>query len=161
MPFLCPRAMIFKVWYMYPRHYAELYLRREVGQPQAEGVRWFQGYRKLSHGRGNNSKQLLLTPERLAMASMEQRHLHRIAVWYYEHDDICGQWLISLFVTSMLRLEEEFSGKQSIRSLQRLILSPASSLACPNDCIHQERAVVVEQKTSVVDITRMEVCSFQ
>ncbi|GFS53914.1 hypothetical protein TNCV_3761451 [Trichonephila clavipes] len=48
------------------------------------------------------------------------RHMHRIDTWRQAHDNIDGQRLLSLFVTLLLCLEEEFSDKQSTAVFQKL-----------------------------------------
>ncbi|GFY01873.1 hypothetical protein TNCV_1468611 [Trichonephila clavipes] len=67
--------------------------------------------------------------------------------------------LLSLLVTLLLCLEEEFQSKQSTTVLQRLASTPSVQSCVYLDYIQQERPDIVELKTSFG--TRMEAYSFQ
>ncbi|GFS78223.1 hypothetical protein TNCV_3171901 [Trichonephila clavipes] len=82
-----------------------------------DGCKWSQSY-------GINSKQMVLSPGRSAEVATEHQHLLRITTWHYAHNDISGQRLLSLLVTLLLCLEEEFPGKQATVVLQRLFFTP-------------------------------------
>ncbi|GFS65244.1 hypothetical protein TNCV_2450921 [Trichonephila clavipes] len=84
--------------------------------------------------------------------------MHRITTWYYAHDDINGQRIVRLLVTSPLCLEELNSLKPSCRDWS---LHTPSSRVCSFDCIQQERQVRVQLETYVVDATRKGACLFR
>ncbi|GFX30088.1 hypothetical protein TNCV_2617991 [Trichonephila clavipes] len=67
---------------------------------------------------------MVLSPGKSAKVSTEHLHLHRIATWHKTYVGIGGQRLLSLLVTLLLHLKEEFPGKQFTAVLQRLAFTP-------------------------------------
>ncbi|GFW44142.1 hypothetical protein TNCV_3855031 [Trichonephila clavipes] len=96
---------------------------------------------QLSPGYEINSKQVALPLGWSAKVPTKYRHLHRITTWHYAHDDIGGYRLLSLLVTLMLYLEEEFPSRQPIAILQRMTFSPASSLVGLFDWIQKSKCI--------------------
>ncbi|GFT81128.1 hypothetical protein TNCV_4282331 [Trichonephila clavipes] len=94
--------------------------RLGVGQFQAEVARWLLMALHWSPGYGINSKQVILSPGMLANIAKEHRHLNKIAILHKKHGGVDGQRPLSLLVTLLLCLEEEFPCKQSTVVLQRL-----------------------------------------
>ncbi|GFX72845.1 hypothetical protein TNCV_2864521 [Trichonephila clavipes] len=84
-----------------------------------------------------------MPPVRSVKVITKHQNLHKITTWHSVYDDAVGQQLISLFVTLLLYLEEEFPRKQSTSVLHRLTFMPASRLVCPLDCIQKGKPDIV------------------